>query len=175
MTMSDRLAVMRHGRIEQIGAPQDVYERPSTEFVAGFLGASNLLEGEVQAQRNGHASIRLKDGNAVAVPNALTSGQAGSKVLLGVRPEKIRLEPDGFEPGEGTNFVTGILRVSTYVGVSHQYTVDGPDGRTLTVYEQNVKGGSAVAPGERVRLVWQPEHTFVVEPSEPLADWEEET
>jgi spermidine/putrescine transport system ATP-binding protein len=175
MTMSDRLAVMRHGKIEQIGAPQDVYERPSTEFVAGFLGASNLLEGEVQAHRNGHASIRLKDGNVVAVPNALESGESGSRVLLGVRPEKIRLEAEGVELQDGTNSVTGTLRVSTYVGVSHQYTVDGPDGRTLTVYEQNVGGGSTVAPGERVRLVWHPEHTFVVQPSEPLADWEEET
>jgi spermidine/putrescine transport system ATP-binding protein len=175
MTMSDRLAVMRHGKIEQIGAPQDVYERPSTEFVAGFLGASNLLEGEVQALQNGHASIRLKDGNVVAVPRALESGASGSKVLLGVRPEKIRLEAEGVEPRDGTNSVTGMLRISTYVGVSHQYTVDGPDGRTLTVYEQNVGGGSTVAPGERVRLVWRPEHTFVVQPSEPLADWEEVT
>jgi spermidine/putrescine transport system ATP-binding protein len=174
MTMSDRLAVMRHGKIEQIGAPQDVYEQPSTEFVAGFLGASNLLEGEVQELRNGQASIRLKDGNVVAVPRALESGAAGSKVLLGVRPEKIRLEAEEVELHDGTNSVTGTLRISTYVGVSHQYTVDGPDGRTLTVYEQNVGGGSTVAPGERVRLVWHPEHTFVVQPSEPLADWEEE-
>ena len=175
MTMSDRLAVMRHGRIEQIGAPQDVYERPSTEFVAGFLGASNLLEGEVQASGNGSTSVRLKDGSAVTVPTALASAASGSKVLLGIRPEKIRLEPEGTESRDGTNSVTGTLRISTYVGVSHQYTVDGPDGRTLTVYEQNVAGGSTVVPGERVRLVWQPEHTFVVEPSEPLADWEEET
>jgi spermidine/putrescine transport system ATP-binding protein len=174
MTMSDRLAVMRHGRIEQIGAPQDVYERPSTEFVAGFLGASNLLEGEVQGERNGSASVRLKDGSAVAVTGGVGSAGSGSRVLIGVRPEKIRLEAEASQLVDGMNSVTGTLRISTYVGVSHQYTVDGPDGRTLTVYEQNVGGVSSVAPGERVRLVWQPEYTFVVQPSEPLADWEEE-
>jgi spermidine/putrescine transport system ATP-binding protein len=115
--------------------------------VAGFLGASNLLEGEVQASDNGSASVRLKDGSSVTVPTALASGASGSKVLLGIRPEKIRLEPEGTESRDGTNSVTGTLRISTYVGVSHQYTVDGPDGRTLTVYEQNVAGGSTVAPG----------------------------
>ena len=72
------------------------------------------------------------------------------------------------------NVVSGTLRMATYVGVSNQYTVDGPEGRTLTVYEQNLGGGSIPRPGDQVRLRWLPEHTFVVRPSEPMADWEEE-
>ena len=62
MTMSDRLAVMRQGKIEQLGAPEDVYENPATEFVAGFLGASNMLEGEVKETSNGDATVLLSAG-----------------------------------------------------------------------------------------------------------------
>jgi spermidine/putrescine transport system ATP-binding protein len=174
MTMSDRLAVMRHGKIEQIGAPEDVYERPATEFVAGFLGASNLLDGEVTERDDARITVRLSSGGTVAVLATNGAGSPGSKVKVGVRPEKIRLEQDDATSDEAWNSVTGTLRIATYVGVSNQYTVDGPEGRTLTVYEQNLGTGPIPRPGQRVRLVWHPDHTFVVEPSEPLAEWEEE-
>jgi spermidine/putrescine transport system ATP-binding protein len=110
----------------------------------------------------------------VSIPNGSDSLAAGSRVKVGVRPEKIRLEAEEGDAGAGWNAVSGTLRIATYVGVSHQYTVEGPEGRTLTVYEQNLGGGTIPAPGQRVRLRWRPEHTFVVQPSEPLADWEEE-
>src|SRR5213076_1050509 len=80
MTMSDRLAVMRHGRIEQIGEPHDVYERPATEFVAGFLGASNLLDGEVKEERDGNSLILLTGGSTVIVPTDRVDGQVGDEV-----------------------------------------------------------------------------------------------
>src|SRR2546422_7947896 len=80
MTMSDRLAVMRHGRIEQIGRPEDIYERPATEFVAGFLGASNLLDGEVVDRRDRTATVRLMDGDTVDVPGLEGESPVGSKV-----------------------------------------------------------------------------------------------
>ena len=70
MTMSNRLAVMRHGRIEQLGEPEYVYENPATEFVAGFLGASNLLEGTLQATTNGVSTVALDDGGSVTLPSA---------------------------------------------------------------------------------------------------------
>jgi spermidine/putrescine transport system ATP-binding protein len=172
MTMSDRLAVMRHGRIEQIGGPEDVYERPATEFVAGFLGASNLIPGEVQAQRNGEATLMLAGGSAITVPTA-DWATVGSRVKVGVRPEKIRIEPDEGEVSNGWNAVTGLLKMATFVGVSHQYTVEGPDGRILTVYQQNLGHERPPAPGERVRLSWRPEHTFVVAPDrEPIEEEE---
>ena len=174
MTMSDRLAVMRHGKIEQIGAPEDVYERPATEFVAGFLGASNLLDGEVAESGDAGVTVRLASGGTITVPTANGAGSPGSKVKVGVRPEKIRLESEDSAAEAGWNSVGGTLRMATYVGVSNQYTVDGPEGRTLTVYEQNLGTGPVPAPGQRVRLTWHPDHTFVVQPSEPLAEWEEE-
>jgi len=172
MTMSNRIAVMRFGRIEQIGAPEDTYENPGTEFVAGFLGASNLLEGEVTERGGEVATVSLSQGGTVSVPAERLNGQ-GSSVKVGVRPEKIRLEAGGAEVPAGWNSVTGTLRDATFVGVSHQFTVEGPGGRPLTVYAQNLGAESIPALGQPVRLLWRPEHTFVVRPSAPLAEDEE--
>jgi spermidine/putrescine transport system ATP-binding protein len=174
MTMSDRLAVMRHGRIEQIGPPEDVYERPAPGFVAGFVGAANLIPGEVQAQRNGEATLMLAGGSAVTAPTA-DWAPVGARVKVGVRPEKIRIDPDEGDVSSGWNAVTGLLKMATFVGVSHQYTVEGPEGRILTVYQQNLGHERPPAPGDRVRLSWRPEHTFVVAPDREPIEEEEET
>jgi spermidine/putrescine transport system ATP-binding protein len=173
MTMSDQIAVMRHGRIEQIGAPEDIYENPATEFVAGFLGASNLLDGDVMEAGGGRSIVKLATGDAIAVLSSRVDGQ-GTQVKVGVRPEKIRLESGSTEVPAGWNSVSGTLRTASFVGVSHQFTVDGPGDRPLTVYAQNLGLETIPAPGQRVRMLWRPEHTFVVRPSTPLADWEEE-
>jgi len=172
MTMSNRLAVMRHGRVEQIGAPEEVYERPATEFVAGFLGASNLLDGEIKESSNGITTILCTGGTTVKVPSDKVPADVNAAVKVGVRPEKISIEPDAGEPRSGYNSVTGLLRMSTYIGVSHQYKVEGPRGTELTVYAQNLGASPVPNPGERVRLFWDPEHTFVVEPSEGLTEEE---
>jgi len=171
MTMSNRLAVMRHGRIEQLGAPEDVYEHPATEFVAGFLGASNLLDGEV-ASLNGAATVRLPTGEEIAAEDTSVGAPIGSSVKVGVRPEKISIVPQDGESAAGRNRVDGTVRMATYIGVNYQYKVDGPGGRELTVFVQNQgAAGSNPAVGQRVRLEWLPEHTFVVEPSdEPFGE-----
>lgn len=173
MTMSDRLAVMRHGRVEQIGAPEAVYETPATEFVAGFLGASNLLDGELAGGDGDSGEVRLVGGPVVRVPAERLDGHAG-RVKVGVRPEKISIERPGGDVPAGWNSVTGVLRMAAYVGVSHQYTVEGPGGVTLTVYEQNSGPSEVPAAGENVRLRWRPEHTFVVQPTGGPTEEEEE-
>jgi spermidine/putrescine transport system ATP-binding protein len=173
MTMSDEIAVMRHGRIEQIGAPEDIYENPATEFVAGFLGASNLLEGDLIDSKGDRSTVKLTSGDTIAVPSTRVDGH-GPRVKVGVRPEKIRLEAASGEVPAGWNSVIGTLRMATFVGVSHQFTIDGPGERPLTVYAQNLGSETIPAPGQHVRMLWRPEHTFVVQPSTPLADWEEE-
>jgi spermidine/putrescine transport system ATP-binding protein len=169
MTMSNRLAVMRHGKAEQIGPPEDVYENPQTEFVASFLGASNLLDGELKEQRNGTSTVLLTGGDAVNLPSERAPFGSGASVKVGVRPEKITIEPekDGTS-SPGLNTVSGLLRMSTYIGVSHQYKVEGPGGAKLTVWVQNLGVSPVPHPGERVRLSWQPEHTFAVLPQEDL-------
>jgi spermidine/putrescine transport system ATP-binding protein len=169
MTMSNRLAVMRHGKAEQIGPPEDVYENPQTEFVATFLGASNLLDGELKEQRNGTSTVLLTGGDAVNLPSERAPFGSGVSVKVGVRPEKITIEPEnGRTSAPGLNTVNGLLRMSTYIGVSHQYKVEGPGGATLTVWVQNLGVSPAPHPGERVRLSWHPEHTFAVLPQEDL-------
>jgi len=174
MTMSDRLAVMRLGRIEQIGPPEEVYERPQTEFVASFLGASNLLNGELKERNDGVAAILLAGGDLVHLPVEQAPFEVGATVKVGVRPEKITIDRDeGEEPGSGWNSVSGMLRMSTYIGVSHQYKVQGPLGHDLTVWVQNLGTGPVPHPGERVRLSWHWEHTFAVLPQEGLSMEEE--
>ncbi|MEX2276107.1 MAG: ABC transporter ATP-binding protein [Actinomycetota bacterium] len=174
MTMSDRLAVMRLGLIEQLGAPEDVYERPQTEFVAGFLGASNLLEGELKEQRNGISTVLTAAGETFTVPSERVPADAGASVKVGVRPEKVSITPESDPAPAGDNSVTGVLRMSTFIGVSHQYKIEGPGGTNMTVYVQNLGTTPAPRPGDRVRLSWRPEYTFVVKPSAPLALEEEE-
>jgi spermidine/putrescine transport system ATP-binding protein len=175
MTMSDRLAVMRHGRIDQIGPPEAVYESPATEFVAGFLGASNMLDGEVAGTNNGQTTITLATGGSIATrTDSVPPGI--SRVRVGVRPEKITIIPEEGQPPTGRNSVEGLLRMSTYIGVNYQYKVEGPGGHELTVYVQNLGGaGSQPHPGQKVRLEWLPEHTFVVEPSAtPITEEDDE-
>ncbi|MEX2440453.1 MAG: ABC transporter ATP-binding protein [Actinomycetota bacterium] len=173
MTMSDRLAVMRLGLIEQLGAPEDVYERPQTEFVAGFLGASNLLEGQLVPLRNGVAEVLTADGDKFTVSGDRVPSDTGGTVKVGVRPERMSIAPESDAAPSGHNSVTGTLQMSTFIGVSHQHKIDGPDGTSMTVYVQNLGANRAPQPGERVRLSWSPEYTFVVKPSAPLAAEEE--
>jgi spermidine/putrescine transport system ATP-binding protein len=176
MTMSDRLAVMRQGKIEQIGPPEDVYENPQTQFVAGFLGASNMLEGELKEQVDGTSTVLLSGGDVVHLPSDRAPFKTGDPVYVGVRPEKIaiaRAEDDDIVEA-GWNSVTGLLRMSTYIGVSNQYKVEGPGGTDLTVWVQNLGADVAPRPGERVRLSWRWEYTFAVLPQEGLSMEEDE-
>jgi spermidine/putrescine transport system ATP-binding protein len=171
MTMSERIAVMRHGRIEQLGAPEELYERPTTAFVAGFLGVSNLLDGEVVDRAGDLAGIRLGDGTVLRAPSELVNG--ASRVRVGVRPEKLRvvagdaIGTDGAQ--NGLNSLSGTVLDASYIGVSTQYLVETGDGHRLTVYAQNLEtsgASGALADGQPVQLTWKPQHTFVIEAAE---------
>jgi spermidine/putrescine transport system ATP-binding protein len=153
MTMADSIAVMNGGHIEQLGSPDELYERPATPFVARFLGVSNLLDGEAA----GDGSVRLSDGTVLRAP--ASAGRKGP-VAVGIRPEKIRLVA-----GE-ENSLSGEVRESAYIGVSTQYIVATSHG-LITVYVQNTDARSAGAnPGDQVTLSWSPDATFVVDPEE---------
>jgi spermidine/putrescine transport system ATP-binding protein len=166
MTMSDRIAVMNHGRYEQLGDPESLYERPTTRFVAGFLGVSNLLPGRIEGPAGGddrYAAVRLGDDALVRVPRHLVNGRP--TVDVGVRPEKIRMLATDAEAPAGVNELAGIVRDASYLGASTQYIVETRHGERVTVYEQNVERtvhGSLHQPGQEVRLTWSPDHTFAV-------------
>jgi spermidine/putrescine transport system ATP-binding protein len=166
MTMSDRVAVMNRGRYEQLGPPQELYERPATRFVAGFLGASNLLRGRATATEGDHSVIQLQGGDSVRVPTARVAGR--SLVDVGVRPEKIRLLETTDPLPPGANVLAGTIRSALYTGVSTQYQVDLAVGdRPVVAYEQNferARTSTQWQPGEEVRMTWSPGDTFAVDP-----------
>jgi spermidine/putrescine transport system ATP-binding protein len=154
MTMADAIAVMNRGHIEQLGKPQELYERPATAFVAGFLGISNLLPGIVE----GSDAVRLASGELVRVGHM--NGRAGD-VAAGVRPEKITLGSGG-----GANELSGTVSETAYIGVATQVVVRTSAG-IVHVFAQNIDAGGLVpAPGTNVVLSWAPESTFVVERDE---------
>jgi len=161
MTMADQIAVMNRGHIEQLGEPTELYERPATAFVAGFLGASNLLHGTVE----GRDAIRLDEGTVV---RAHVNGRSGP-VAVGVRPEKITIGAGG-----GANELHGTISESAYIGVATQVVVRTAAG-TVHVFAQNIdSGGRVPALGTNVTLSWAPEATFVVDPDDSITQEEEE-
>ena len=141
LTMSDRLAVFNRGRIEQIGTPADLYERPTTAFVAGFVGTSNLLRGEV------------------------AKSLVGTDGLFTVRPEKIRLAEAGAGVADDEVGADGTIRTVVYLGPETRYIVALDAGSDLVVTEQNLHTSSMevlAAQGQPVRLVWKRQHVLRV-------------
>ncbi|MEV5338071.1 ABC transporter ATP-binding protein [Streptomyces sp. NPDC052676] len=171
MTMADTVAVMNAGRVEQLGAPADLYENPKTTFVANFLGTSNLIEAEVDAA-GGDEIVLKAGGGKLSLPSRRCSAPtaAGGKVLVGVRPEKISLThaDDAGDIPDGRNRVTGRIADASFIGVSTQYVVDSPAGAALQVYVQNVDRDARLAPGAEVVLHWNPAHTFGLDAAQDI-------
>ncbi|MGH3071024.1 MAG: ABC transporter ATP-binding protein [Gaiellaceae bacterium] len=159
MTLADTIAVMNHGHVEQLGAPEELYERPRTEFVAGFLGVSNLLRGTV----TGPNRVRIEAGDEIEVE---LGGRTG-EVAIGVRPEKLRLGP----PLEGENTLSGTVKETAYVGVATQYVVETGAG-DVVVYAQNRDEARPLRPGSVALLSWSPGSTFVIATPAGLTDKE---
>ncbi|HVX34414.1 MAG TPA: ABC transporter ATP-binding protein [Solirubrobacterales bacterium] len=160
LTMSDRIAVMNRGKVEQVSTPDEVYDRPRTSFVAGFIGVSNLMPAKV----SGPGMVKLESGPEVpADTGALAPGEGCAAV---VRPEKLRIELVGDAPSaNGTPAVEGVVESSVYLGTATQIVVDVGDGVRMTVLvpnadeseRQRLPGG-----GARVVLTWEPQHMHVV-------------
>jgi spermidine/putrescine transport system ATP-binding protein len=161
MVMSNRLAVMNGGRVEQVATPEEAYDRPATEFVAGFLGASNLLSGRLARRSDGLVEVELDRGGSV---QAVAGGAPDdtSIVQVGVRPEKLRLAGTRGEVPPGTNALEGRVTLVTYIGVGHHYALELAEGGELVVYAQNAGGVAQPQAGDAVRVLWEPEHTFIV-------------
>ncbi|MFB6821747.1 ABC transporter ATP-binding protein [Streptomyces virginiae] len=162
MTMADTVAVMNGGRVEQLGAPAELYENPGTTFVANFLGTSNLIEASVESA--GSDVVVSASGTTLRLPAARcsTTPRAGGKLLVGVRPEKVSLVPaeEADTLATGRNKITGRIAASSFIGVSTQFVVDSPVCPELEVYVQNIERDSRLVPGAEVILHWNPEHTF---------------
>lgn len=159
--MADTVAVMNHGRIEQLGAPEELYDLPRTTFVANFLGRSNLIAGSVTGESGGEVTVQV-DGASIVAPVARAVASEG-KVWVGVRPEKVQLRaPD--ESGAAANHLRGgVVSDVSFVGVSTEYLVRMPWGQELTVFEQNHTSSRRFHTGDDVDLSWTPEHTFLLD------------
>jgi spermidine/putrescine transport system ATP-binding protein len=171
MAMADTIAVMNEGRIEQAGTAVELYETPSTEFVANFLGVSNLIAGTLCHRNGSRAEFKTHDGSRVALPiNRLNGQTVGASMMCGVRPEKVVLVDanDAHGAAEGRNVLRGKVEIASFLGVSIQYVIRTPGGEELTVVQQNTGGDAAsIGPGRDVLVTWEPEHTFVVDRGEP--------
>jgi spermidine/putrescine transport system ATP-binding protein len=163
LTMSDRIAVMNHGVVEQLAVPEEVYERPETVFVAGFIGVSNLLPAEVASVNGDTVDLRLDSGPTVRTHG---SGVArGERCHAVVRPEKLQVARVEEPPPAGKPSVEGIIESAVYLGTATQMVVKLPGEVPLTVLVPNAdEAERQMLPGAgaRVRLAWEPEHMHVV-------------
>jgi spermidine/putrescine transport system ATP-binding protein len=154
---------MNAGVIEQLGTPRDIYEKPASRFVAGFIGTSNLIEGRVERTENGHALIAYTAQDRVVVP-VPDSVRAGDRVEVSIRPEKIDLHR-GLPPTSATggSVLSGVVGEVVYHGTSTNYTVSTAAGADFTVFDQNASSAEDLADrGDRVFLTWAPQHSYPI-------------
>jgi spermidine/putrescine transport system ATP-binding protein len=166
LTMSDRIAVMSNGLVEQVDTPVNVYERPRTTFVAGFIGVSNLMPGTVTSAGSGRGTIRLESGPEL---EARVDGvDAGERCHAVVRPEKLVITHAHESAGDGLPSVEGVVESSVYLGTATQLVVRLPSGVSMTVLVPNASEAERArlpGGGAAVRLSWAPEHMHVVRES----------
>ncbi|WP_417561688.1 ABC transporter ATP-binding protein [Microbacterium sp.] len=156
MSMADRLAVMNGGRIEDIGEPQRVYDRPATQFVAEFLGSCNILPATLDDD-----GLTLPDGTTVVAGDDDVRAIAARDARIGLRPEKLVVLRDG-APATAANRLRGIVRTATYLGASTEYEVVTAWGDVLRAFAQNLDPSQRAAAGEQVTVEWDPAHAFLL-------------
>jgi spermidine/putrescine transport system ATP-binding protein len=159
LTMSDRIAVMNLGVVEQVADPRELYEHPATAFVAGFIGTSNLVTLRVDRTEGGLAVMDIGEGERIVAPTAPT-GPDGT-LQITVRPEKIKLAAGNIGPR--ASHVGGTVADVVYLGSMTQLIVDLRTGEQLTVHRLNDEvGGVDLRVGDGVVLHWAAEHSFVI-------------
>jgi spermidine/putrescine transport system ATP-binding protein len=154
LTMSDRIAVMNEGRVQQVADPPTLYEHPKNRFVADFIGQTNVFSGKVESVSDGRVTLRTASGEKVEA----TAGdvEVGEEAHATVRPEKIRFD------GEGDNVSTARIRQIVYLGVSTQYIAELPDGQELVLYQQNFREEDHPEVGEEVSLAWDARNCLIL-------------
>ena len=163
LTMSDRIAVMNHGVIEQLGEPEEIYERPRTTFVAGFIGVSNLMPGEVVSTGTGTAELRLDAG--VTVRTGAAGRGVGERAHAVVRPEKLQLRRANGAAPDGRASVDGQVESSLYMGTATQVIVRLTDDTRMTVLVPNTDEEARrqlPAAGDPARLTWSSDNIHMV-------------
>ena len=159
MDMADTVAVMNLGHIEQMGAPEALYDRPKTVFVSKFLGQSNLLVGDVTSSSANSISIEVA-GSKISVPKARAEKHKG-KIAIGFRPEKATFHTKKPAASSSTNVIgPGVILDIRFTGTSNQYLIEVPQLGNITVFAQNMGQSPVIKLGEQVWISWAVEHSF---------------
>jgi spermidine/putrescine transport system ATP-binding protein len=163
LTMSDRIAVMNDGTIEHLGSPREIYEHPSTRFVAGFIGTSNLLTGRVSRVTGGNAVIEVGPDERIVVPVGHRACGQGDEIEVTVRPEKIGLT---LAPPTGIGCaLRGTVTEVVYLGTSTNFNVTTSTGADVVVFVQNAAAAddaAVVHRGDDVWLSWEPQYSYAI-------------
>jgi spermidine/putrescine transport system ATP-binding protein len=161
LTMSDRIAVMNGGDIEQVGDPKEIYEHPKTPFVADFVGSLNAFDVRVDEVDVGVAVMRVRERERLVVPVGAGT-KVGDELRVAVRPERVRIEPRTGRPPEGGSLVEGTVVDLVYLGGLTQYHVDTPAVGRVVSHRMDDAAAAALEPGSRVLLTWPAEHAYVL-------------
>jgi spermidine/putrescine transport system ATP-binding protein len=155
LTMSDRIAVMNEGKVQQVANPPTLYELPRNRFVADFIGQTNVFSGMVESVSGKRITLSTPSGKVEATARE-AEVEVGSEAHATVRPEKIRFD------SEGDNVITARIRQIVYLGVSTQYIAELPDGEKLVLYQQNSREDANPDIGEEVAVVWDARHCLIL-------------
>jgi spermidine/putrescine transport system ATP-binding protein len=169
LSMSDRIAVMNQGVIEQVGDPRTIYQRPETPFVADFVGVLNAIEVRLDELVGGVAEMRLSDGQRVRVL-AEPDLRPGDRIVVAVRPERVRLHPGAHGEASDGSVLAGAIEQVVYLGTLTQLHVRTALGPRLIVHELSSERTARLAPGQPVTLTWALEDAAILhQADEPLA------
>ena len=164
MNMSDRIAIMNSGRVEQVGRPAEIYDNPSNDFIARFLGEANLIDGTIESVRDGEATLRTAGGLTLRA-RAPDDVKVGTRAHLFVRLERVRIAhpQDGVAVDEAMNTVGGRLVHTSFLGNILRHVAEIEPDVSITVDVQNASGGAG-HPGEGpVRLSWRTADSVILQ------------
>jgi spermidine/putrescine transport system ATP-binding protein len=156
LTMSDRIAVMNEGKVQQVADPPTLYERPNNRFVADFIGQTNVFAGTVEAVDGSRVTLVTPSGEKVEATAGEADVGVGEEAHAAVRPEKVRFG------GEGDNVSTVKIRQIVYLGVSTQYIADLPGGEKLVLYQQNTTEEGHPEIGDEARVSWDARNCLIL-------------
>ena len=158
LTMSDRIAVMNEGRVQQLAGPTTLYETPANRFVAGFIGQTNVFSGTVEAADGERTTLRTREGMRVeALAREGVPPKEGEEAHAAVRPEKVRFG------GSGDNVCAAEVRQVVYLGASTQYIVELEGGGRLVLYQQNAHDAAGPSEGDGVSVAWDAQNCLILE------------
>ena len=161
LTMSDRVAVLNNGVIQQIGTPHEIYENPANSFVANFIGENNNLQGTIESLDGEFCTVQLASGARV-MARAIRATEVGGRTTLSVRPERLAIDPGGVDHA---NRLTGEVVEVIYFGDHRRVRIALADTDDFTAKVEISPSSRDLQPGEAVELGWTPEHCRALDPT----------